>query len=91
MFLHKIICIYAVGTWKQHFLIRFRILRGRRGQNSGNYSSFSNIQILYILGAILPLLSSDAERVFSKLNLIKSLVRNQLLLPHVKIILIINM
>ena len=31
MFLPQIICIYPIGTWKQHFLIRFRVPRGRRG------------------------------------------------------------
>ena len=30
-FLPQIICIYAIGTWKQHFLIKFRVYRGRRG------------------------------------------------------------
>ena len=30
-FLPQILCIYAIGTWKQHFLIKFRVPRGRRG------------------------------------------------------------
>ena len=46
-----------------------------------------------MIGAIVPLLSGDAERVFSKQNLIiiKTCIRNRLLVSHVKLIITVNM
>ncbi len=58
---------------------------------SDTFGYFTNIKTLFLIATIYPLISSDAERVFSLSSLIHDAIRNQLTVEHVKLLITVNM
>ena len=58
---------------------------------SDTFGYFTNIKTLFLIATIYPLISSDAERVFSLSSLIHDAIRNQLTVEHIKLLITVNM
>jgi hypothetical protein len=58
---------------------------------SETYGYFTNIKTLFLIAAIMPLISSDAERMFSLSSLIHSAIRNSLKIEHVKKLIVVHL
>ena len=52
---------------------------------------YPNVKVLFLIATILPLISSDAERVFSLSSLIHTAIRNKLSVEHVKKLIVVHM
>jgi hypothetical protein len=53
--------------------------------------SYPNVKVLFLIAMIFPLISSDAERLFSLSSLIHDAIRNQLLVQHVYKLIVVHM